>query len=163
VVREKNITVKVPPGVEHGTKILFTTEGEAGVNGGPAGDLYVVLSVKEHVFFERQGKDLYCVIPVSFPQAALGADIVVPTLDGEHKLNVPAGTQSGATLRIKNKGVPVLRGSGRGDLYVQVRVETPAKLSKTQKEMLHLLAETMQVENKPERKTLFSKVKDIFS
>jgi molecular chaperone DnaJ len=163
VVREKNITVKVPPGVEHGTKILFTGEGEAGINGGPAGDLYVVLSVKEHAFFERHGTDLYCVIPISFPQAALGADIVVPTLDGEHKLNIPAGTQSGATLRIKNKGVPVLRGGGRGDLYVQARVQTPAKLTKTQKEMLHLLAETMQVENKPERKTLFSKVKDIFS
>jgi len=163
VVREKSVAVKVPPGVEHGTKILFTCEGEAGVNGGPAGDLYVVLSVKEHAFFERQGKDLYCVIPISFPQAALGADIVVPTLDGEHKLNIPAGTQGGATLRIKNKGVPVLRGGGRGDLYVQVRVQTPTKLTRNQKEMLHLLSDSMQVENKPEHKTLFSKVKDIFS
>lgn len=163
VVREKLIPVKVPAGVEHGTKILFGGEGEAGLHGGPAGDLYVVLNVKEHSFFERQGKDLYCVVPISFPQAALGAEIEVPTLDGSHKLDIPAGTQSGATLRIKNKGVPVLRGSGRGDLYVQVRVQTPAKLSKTQKELLNQLAETMQVENKPERKTLYSKVKDIFS
>ena len=163
VVREKTIGVKVPAGVEHGTKILFTGEGEAGINGGPAGDLYVVLNVKEHAFFERQGKDLYCVVPLSFPQAALGAEIEVPTLDGAHTLSIPAGTQSGATLRIKNKGVPVLRGSGRGDLYVQVRVQTPAKLSKNQKELLNQLAETLQIENKPERKTLFGKVKDIFS
>jgi len=163
VVREKTIGVKVPAGVEHGTKILFTSEGEAGINGGPAGDLYVVLNVKEHAFFERQGKDLYCVVPLSFPQAALGAEIEVPTLDGAHTLSIPAGTQSGATLRIKNKGVPVLRGSGRGDLYVQVRVQTPAKLSKNQKELLNQLAETLQIENKPERKTLFGKVKDIFS
>ena len=163
VVREKTIAVKVPAGVEHGTKILFTGEGEAGINGGPAGDLYVVLNVKEHAFFERQGKDLYCVVPLSFPQAALGAEIEVPTLDGAHTLSIPAGTQSGATLRIKNKGVPVLRGSGRGDLYVQVRVQTPAKLSKNQKELLNQLAETLQIENKPERKTLFGKVKDIFS
>ncbi|HZR27699.1 MAG TPA: molecular chaperone DnaJ [Terriglobales bacterium] len=163
VVREKTIGVKVPAGVEHGTKILFTGEGEAGVNGGPAGDLYVVLNVKEHAFFEREGKDLYCVVPISFPQAALGAEITIPTLDGDHSLSIPAGTQSGATLRIKNKGVPVLRGSGRGDLYVQVRVQTPSKLTRNQKEMLYLLQDSLQVENKPERKTLFSKVKDIFS
>ena len=163
VVREKDITVKVPAGVEHGTKILFSGEGEAGVNGGPAGDLYVVLNVKEHAFFERQGTDLYCVVPISFPQAALGSDIEIATLDGNHPLHIPAGAQSGATLRIRNKGVPVLRGSGRGDLYVQVRVQTPSKLSKAQKELLQQLAESLQVENKPERKTLFSKVKDIFS
>jgi molecular chaperone DnaJ len=163
VVREKTIAVKVPAGVEHGTKILFNGEGEAGIHGGPAGDLYVVLNVKEHSFFERQGKDLYCVVPISFPQAALGAEIEVPTLDGANTLNIPAGTQSGATLRIKNKGVPVLHSSSRGDLYVQVRVQTPAKLSKNQKELINQLAETLQIENKPERKTLFGKVKDIFS
>ena len=163
VVREKNLTVKVPAGVEHGTKILFSGEGEAGINSGPAGDLYVVLNVREHALFERQGTDLYCVVPVSFPQAALGAEIEIATLDGNHTLHIPTGTQSGATLRIRNKGVPVLRGSGRGDLSIQIRVQTPSKLSRAQMELLQQLAETMQVENKPERKTLFSKVKDIFS
>jgi molecular chaperone DnaJ len=163
VLREKEITVKVPAGVEDGTKILFSGQGHAGPNGGPAGDLYVVLRVKEHAFFEREGKDLYCVVPVSFPQAALGADISLPTLNGEHKLSVPSGTQSGATLRIKNQGMPVLNSSARGDLFVEVRVQTPSKLSKVQKELLQQLADSLHVENRPERKTLFSKMKDIFS
>ena len=163
VLHEKTIPVKVPAGVEDGTKILFSGQGHAGLNGGPAGDLYVVLHVKEHVFFEREGKDLYCVVPISFPQAALGAEISLPTLDGEHKLSIPAGVQSGATLRLKNQGVPVLNGHGRGDLFVEVRVQTPAKLNKAQKELLQQLAATIQIENKPQPKTLFSKVKDIFS
>ena len=163
VVREKTVPVKVPAGVEDGTRILFSGEGHAGIQGGPAGDLYVRLRVKEHSFFERQGQDLYCAVPVSFPQAALGADITLPTLDGEHALHVPAGTQSGAVLRIKNKGVPVVRGHGRGDLMVEVRVQTPSKLNKQQKELLQQLSTTLQIENKPERKTLFTRVKDIFS
>ena len=163
MLREKTIPVKVPAGVEDGTKILFSGQGHAGLNGGPAGDLYVVLHVKEHAFFEREGKDLYCVVPISFPQAALGAEISLPTLEGEHKLSVPAGVQSGATLRLKNQGVPVLNGHGRGDLFVEVRVQTPGKLNKAQKELLQQLATTIQIENKPQRTTLFSKVKDIFS
>ena len=163
VLTEKDITVKVPAGVEDGTKILFSGQGHAGPNGGPPGDLYVVLRVKEHAFFEREGKDLYCVVPISFPQAALGADISLPTLNGEHKLPIPAGTQSGATLRIKGQGMPVLNSGGKGDLFVEVRVQTPAKLNKTQKELLQQLGDTLQVENRPERKTLFSKMKDIFS
>ena len=162
LLREKTIPVKVPAGVEDGTKILFSGQGHAGLNGGPAGDLYVVLHVKEHAFFEREGKDLYCRVPVSFPQAALGAEISLPTLEGEHKLSIPAGTQSGATLRLKNQGVPVLNGHGRGDLFVEVRVQTPSKLNKAQKELLQQFGATIPIENKPERKTLFSKVKDIF-
>ena len=163
VLREKEITVKVPAGVEDGTKILFSGQGHAGPNGGPAGDLYVVLRVKEHAFFEREGKDLYCVVPVSFPQAALGADISLPTLNGEHTLTVPAGTQSGATLRVKSQGMPVLNSGSRGDLFVEVRVQTPAKLSKAQKELLQQLSDSLHIENRPERKTLFRKMKDIFS
>ena len=162
VAREKTVTVKVPAGVDDGTRILFSGEGHAGVYGGPAGDLYVVLDVKEHAFFERQGKDLYCSVPVSFPQAALGAEITLPTLEGEHTLTIPPGTQSGATLRVKGKGVPAVRGHGRGDLFVEVRVQTPAKLTKQQKELLQELASALPVDNKPERKTLLRKVKDMF-
>lgn len=162
VIREKTVDVKVPAGVEHGTKILFSGEGETGINNGPAGDLYVALKVKEHSFFEREGRDLHCAVPISFPQAALGTELSIHTLDGECRLSVPAGSQSGTMLRIKGKGVPVLRGRGRGDVFVELRVQTPSKLTPQQKEILQQLGETLPVENKPERKTLFSKVKDIF-
>jgi len=133
VLRQKSIDAKVPAGVEDGTRIRFAGLGEGGVHGGPPGDLYIVLHVKEHPFFEREGNDLHCVVPISFTQAALGADITVPTLEGEHVLKVPEGTQSGTTLRIRGKGVPVLNSRSKGDLYVEVRVQTPAKLSKRQK------------------------------
>src|SRR5205085_11402987 len=107
--------------------------------GGPAGDLDIVVHGKEHPFFEREGNDLHCVIPVSFTQAALGTEIKVPTMDGEHNLKVPDGTQSGTTFRIRNKGVPVLNSHGKGDLFVEVRVQTPAKLNKRQRELLQEL------------------------
>ena len=162
VLRQKSIEAKVPAGVEDGTRIRFAGLGEGGVHGGPPGDLYIVLHVKEHPFFEREGNDLHCVVPISFTQAALGADITVPTLEGEHVLKVPEGTQSGTTLRIRGKGVPVLNSRSKGDLYVEVRVQTPAKLSKRQKELLQELEGTIRVENKPERRTLLGKVKDIF-
>jgi molecular chaperone DnaJ len=162
VLKQKSIDTKVPAGVEDGTRIRFAGLGESGLYGGPAGDLYVVLHVKEHTFFEREGNDLHCVVPVSFTQAALGAEITVPTLEGDHTLKVPEGTQSGATLRIRGKGVPVLNGRGKGDLYVEVRVQTPGKLSKRQRELLQELEGLTQVENKPERRTLLGKVKDIF-
>jgi molecular chaperone DnaJ len=162
VIREKALNVKVPAGVEDGTRILFSGEGHSGLCGGPPGDLYVRLHVKPHSFFEREGKDLYCVVPVSFPQAALGAEIKLPTLDGEHLLTVPPGTQGGAVLRVKNKGVPTMRGHGRGDLLVEIRVQVPGKMTKPQRELMQQLAEILPVENKPERKTLFSRVKDIF-
>jgi len=162
VLRQKSIEAKVPAGVEDGTRIRFAGLGEGGVHGGPAGDLYVVLHVKEHPFFEREGNDLHCVVPISFAQAALGAEITVPTLEGDHVLKVPEATQSGTTLRIRGKGVPVLNSRSKGDLYVEVRVQTPAKLSKRQKELLQELEGTIRVENKPERRTLLGKVKDIF-
>jgi molecular chaperone DnaJ len=148
--------------VEEGTRILFTGEGEAGVHGGPSGDVYVVLHVKEHPFFEREGKDLYCVVPISFSQAALGAEIKIPTLDGEASVKIPEGTQTGTNLRLRHKGVPVLNGNSRGDLFVEVKVQTPSKLTKRQRELLNELDADGKLENRPERRSLMSKVKDIF-
>jgi molecular chaperone DnaJ len=162
VLRQRTVDAKVPAGVEDGTRIRFSGLGEGGLHGGPAGDLYVVLHVKEHAFFEREGNDLHCVIPISFGQAALGAEIAVPTLEGEQMLKVPEGTQSGTTLRIRGKGVPVLNSRGKGDLFVEVRVQTPGKLNKRQRELLQELEGTIRVENKPQRRTLLGKVKDIF-
>ncbi len=161
-LKDGALEVKVPPGVEDGTRIRYSGQGEVGAGGGPAGDLYVVLTVKEHAFFEREGNDLHCVIPLSFPQMSLGAEISVPTLYGEHKLKVPEGTQTGTRFRIRHKGVPVLNATGKGDLYVEVRVHTPAKLTKRQRELLEELNEISKVENHPEKNSLFSKMKDIF-
>jgi len=163
LVRERAVETKVPAGVEDGTRIRFSGLGEAGAFGGPAGDLYVVLHVKEHAFFEREGNDLYCVVPVSFPQAALGTEIMVATMEGDYKLKIPEGTQSGTSFRIRNRGVPVLNGHGKGDLFVEVRVQTPGKLTKRQKELLNELAELSPVENKPQRRTLLGRMKDIFA
>jgi molecular chaperone DnaJ len=162
VQKERSVEVNVPAGVEDETRIRYQEQGEPGMSGGPRGDLYVVLHVAEHPFFERQGRDLYCVVPVSFPQAALGTEIPVPTLDGEHKLKVPEGTQSGTVFKLRNKGMPVVNSSARGDLFVDVRIETPKKLNKRQRELMQELAESIGVENKPQSRTLFSKVKDIF-
>jgi molecular chaperone DnaJ len=162
VTRERTVTVKVPAGVDEGARILYTGEGEAGVYGGPPGDLYVVLHAKEHSFFERDGKNLYCVVPVSFSQAALGAEIQVPTLENEHTLKIPEGTQTGTTFKLRNKGVPVLNGHGRGDQFVEVKVQTPAKLTKRQRELLQELHPTISVENKPVSRSLLGKVKEIF-
>jgi molecular chaperone DnaJ len=162
VLQSKTIDAKVPAGVEDGTRIRFSGVGEAGVHGGPPGDLYVVLHVKEHPFFQRQGTDLYCVVPISVTQAALGAEIQVPTLDGEHTLKIPEGTQSGTMLKLRNKGVPVLNGHGKGDLFIEVRVQTPTKLTKRQRELLQELQGITQVENKPQRHTLLGKMKDMF-
>jgi molecular chaperone DnaJ len=162
-VRERTVEAKVPAGVEDGTRIRFSGLGEAGAFGGPAGDLYVVLHVKEHAFFEREGNDLYCVVPVSFPQAALGTEITVGTMEGDYKLKIPEGTQSGTSFRIRNRGVPVLTGHGKGDLFVEVRVQTPGKLTKRQRELVSELGEISPVENKPQRRTLLGRVKDMFA
>ncbi len=162
VLRQKTVDAKIPAGVEDGTRIRFTGLGESGLHGGTPGDLYVVLHVKQHPFFEREGNDLHCMIPISFTQAALGAEISIPTLEGEHKLKVPDGTQSGARTRIRGKGVPVLNGHGKGDLFVEFHVQTPQKLSKRQRELLHELEGITKVENSPRHRTLLGKVKDIF-
>ncbi len=161
-VGERTIEVKVPSGIEDGTRIRYGSQGEAGVHGGPAGDLYIVLHVKEHAMFEREGRDLHCAVPVSFAQAALGAELNIPTLEGAEKLKIPEGTQSGTVFKLRNRGVPVLNGRGKGDLYVEVKVHTPAKLSKRQRELLEEFAATDGVENRPERSTILGKVKDIF-
>jgi molecular chaperone DnaJ len=163
VMRELKMNVKIPPGVEDGTRIRYSGEGEAGRFGGPRGDLYVVLTVRPHDFFERDGFDLHCVVPISFPQAALGAEIEIPSLDGEVTLRVPEGTQNGKEFRIRSEGVPHLNESGRGDLIVEVLIQTPKKLSRTQRELVRQLADTMAVENKPASRSMLNKMKDLFS
>jgi molecular chaperone DnaJ len=164
VEREKTIELRIPPGVDSGTRLRVTGEGEAGPNGGPAGDLYVVLDVKEHQFFERRGADLYCTIPLSVAQAALGTELQVPGLNGDEKLRIPEGTQSDAVFRVKGKGLPDPRGGGKGDLYYHVRVLTPTKLTREQRKLMEQLGVSLQVDNKPadRNSSIFEKVKDIF-
>jgi molecular chaperone DnaJ len=162
--REKTIELRIPPGVDTGTRLRVAGEGEPGSNGGPAGDLYVVLEVKEHPFFERRGADLYCTIPLSIAQATLGTELQVPGLAGEERLKIPEGTQSGAVFRIKGKGLADPRGGGKGDLYYHVRVLTPTKLTREQRKLIEQLGATLKVENKPadRNSSIFDKVKDIF-
>jgi molecular chaperone DnaJ len=164
IERDKTIDLRIPAGVDTGTRLRVPGEGEAGANGGPSGDLYVVLDVKEHPFFERRGADLYCTIPVSIAQAALGADLPVPGLNGEERLKIPEGTQSGAVFRIKGHGLADPRGGGKGDLYYHVRVLTPSKLTREQRKIMEQLGATLKVENKPAERgsSFFDKVKDIF-
>jgi molecular chaperone DnaJ len=164
VEREKTIELRVPPGVDTGTRMRVAGEGEPGPNGGPPGDLYVVLEVKEHSFFERRGADLYCTIPISIAQATLGAELQVPGLNGEERLKIPEGTQSGAVFRLKSKGLADPHGGGKGDLYYHVRVLTPTKLTRDQRKLIEQLGATLKVENKPadRNSSLFDKVKDIF-
>ena len=163
VEREHKLLVKVPAGVEQDTRIRYQGEGEAGRFGGPSGDLYVVLSVKKHKFFERDGDDLHCVIPISFPQAALGTELTIETLEGPEAIKVPEGVQSGREFRLRGKGVPHLNERGKGDLIVEVRVATPTKMSKQQKELIRQLSETMVVENEPHARGILEKMKDIFN
>ena len=146
VEKEKSLEIKIPAGVETGSRLRVSGEGEAGSNGGQTGDLYVIIHVKEHEVFERQGENLYAAVPVSFAQAALGAEINVPTLDGEESLSVPAGTQTGTVFRIRSKGMPVLGGRGRGDLFVAVTLITPKSLSKDQRKLFEQLAEIEDTE-----------------
>lgn len=162
--RERTIELRIPPGVDTGTRLRVQGEGEPGPNRGPAGDLYVVLEVKEHAFFERRGADLYCTIPLSISQASLGTELQVPGLTAEERLKIPEGTQSGAVFRIKGKGLPDPHGGGRGDLYYHVRVLTPTKLTREQRKIMEELDATLKVDNKPadRNSSLFDKVKDIF-
>jgi molecular chaperone DnaJ len=160
---EIKLKVKVPAGVEDGTRIRYGGEGDAGRGGGPKGDLYIVLSVRAHDFFERHGYDLHCVIPISFPQAAMGAEFEIPGIDGPVALKVPEGTQSGREIRVRGRGVPYLNERGNGDLIVKVVVQIPKKLSRAQREMVAKLAETMSVDNKPTAPGLIEKMKDLFS
>jgi molecular chaperone DnaJ len=164
VEREKTIELRIPAGVDTGTRLRVTGEGEPGPNGGPPGDLYVVLEVKEHTFFERRGADLYCTIPISIAQATLGVELQVPGLSGEEKLKIPEGTQSGAVFRVRGKGLSDPHGGGKGDLYYHVRVLTPTKLTREQRKLIEQLGASLKVENKPAERgsSIFDKVKDIF-
>jgi molecular chaperone DnaJ len=146
--QQRTLMVKVPPGVDDGSRIKLSGEGEAGARGGPSGDLYIDITVKEHDVFTRDGDDLLYALPVNVAQAALGAEVDVPTLDGTQKLRVPAGSQTGTVFRLKGKGVQHLRGSGRGDERVHLRVITPDSLTKRQRELFEELARTMETEKK---------------
>ncbi len=160
---EVKLNVKVPPGVEDGTRIRYGGEGDAGRAGGPKGDLYVVLSIRPHDFFERDGHDLRCVIPISFPQAALGAEFEMQGVDGPVSIKIPEGTQSGRELRIRGRGVPYLNAKGHGDLVVKVVVQIPRKLNRAQRELVAQLGEMMAVDNKPTSPGLIEKMKDLFN
>lgn len=160
---ERRLKVNVPPGVDNGTHLRLSQEGQAGYNGGPPGDLYVVLKVKEHPIFARDGSDIHCALPINIAQAALGAEIRIPTLDGSETLAIPEGTQHGARFRLRNLGMPQLNGNGRGDLYVHVEVKVPAKLTRDQRRLLETLAETLPADNQPKEKGIFDKVKDYFA
>jgi molecular chaperone DnaJ len=158
----RKLKVNIPPGVDEGTRLRLSGEGQPGGRGGPSGDLYVFLKVKEHAFFERQGTDLHCTIPINMGQAVLGAEIEVPTLDNPSKLRIPEGTQNGAQFRLRGKGVPMLNGGGRGDLFVHIDVKIPSKLSREQRKLMEQLRDTLPVDNSPAEKGLFEKVKDYF-
>ena len=163
VTRERTLSVNIPAGVEDGTRIRLAGEGEAGVRGGPAGDLYIFLSITSHQFFQRDGADLHCRVPVSMVTAALGGAFDVPTIDGgKTKVKVPEGTQSGRRFRLQGKGMPVLRSKQMGDMYVQVIVETPQKLSKRQKDLLAEFEKISSRETHPESAGFFTRVKDFF-
>ena len=163
VTSELKLNVKVPPGVEDGTRIRYSGEGDAGRAGGPKGDLYIVLAVRAHEFLDRKGNDLHCVIPISFPQASLGAEIEIPGIDGPVSLKIPEGTQSARELRIRGRGVPYLNEKGRGDLVVKVVVQIPKKLTRAQRDLIKELAESLSVENKPTSPGLLDKMKDLFN
>ncbi len=162
VHKEKTLELRIPAGVDNGSRLRVAGEGEAGPQGGPPGDLYVVIYVKEHEVFGRQENNIYCAIPISFTQAALGSDITVPTLEGEEKLRIPEGTHHGTIFRLKGKGIPSLNGRGRGDQFVTVNLVTPTKLTREQRKLLEKLAEISEVSNKPLEKKILDKVKDIF-
>ena len=160
---EVKLNVKVPPGVEEGTRIRYGGEGDVGRVGGPKGDLYVILSIRPHDYFERHGYDLQCVLPISFPQAAMGDEFEIPGIDGPVNIKIPEGTQSGKELHIRGRGVPYLNERGKGDLIVKVLVQIPRKLNRAQRELVSKLAESMAVDNKPTSPGLMEKMKDLFS
>ena len=168
VQKERKLTVRIPAGIATGQRMRLTGEGEAGAAGGPQGDLYVVIHVQDHPFFQREGNDLYCEIPLNFPTLALGGEITIPTLDGSEPFKIPEGTQTGSSFRVRSRGMPDVSGRGRGDLIVTVTAITPKKLTKDQKKLLAQLGATLPKEQfdptplQGEDKGLFDRVKDIF-
>jgi molecular chaperone DnaJ len=159
---EQTISVSVPPGIDEGTRLRLSGEGQAGISGGPPGDLYVVISVKPDERFEREGADIHHAVPISFPQAALGSEIELETLEGKAQLAIPAGTQSGKVLRMRGKGVRTLRSSGRGDLLVHVYVEVPTRLTARERELLEQFAEESGGLGAPASRGFLDKLRDIF-
>jgi molecular chaperone DnaJ len=163
VTRERALSVNIPSGVEDGTRIRLAGEGEAGVRGGPSGDLYIFLSISAHAFFQRDGADLHCRAPISMATAALGGEFEVPTIDGgKTRVKIPEGTQSGRRFRLQAKGMPVLRSKQVGDMYVQVVVETPQNLTKRQRELLAEFHKLSSNETNPESAGFFGRVKEFF-
>ena len=168
VARDRTLTVKIPAGIASGQRLRLSGEGEHGAGSGPPGDLYVIIHVRNHEFFHREGDDLYCELPVSVPALALGGSIEVPTLNGQHPLDIPAGTQSGTRFRLKGKGMPNVGGRGFGDLYVIVHAEIPRKLTKEQRQLLEQLAKSLgkasgaPVSSTDDGRPFFDRVKDIF-
>ncbi|MBA5724649.1 molecular chaperone DnaJ [Candidatus Liberibacter sp.] len=163
MAKEKLLSVNVPSGIEDGTRIRLSGEGEAGLQGGSPGDLYIFISVKKHQFFQRDGSDLYCVVPVYMTTAAIGGTFDVATLDATHsRVTVPEGTQTGKQFRLKGKGMPVVNSTRKGDLYVQIKVETPQKLNKRQRELLEEFEKISSKDNNPQSTGFFSRMKDFF-
>jgi molecular chaperone DnaJ len=163
VTRERTLSVNIPAGVEDGTRIRLAGEGEAGMRGGPAGDLYIFLSIKPHEFFQRDGADIFCRVPISMTTAALGGQLDVPTVDGgKTRVKVPEGTETGKQFRLKGKGMPVLRSKVMGDMYIQVEVETPKNLSTRQRELLEAFERESHGETSPHSAGFFTRVKEFF-
>ena len=163
VVEERSLSVNIPAGIEDGTRIRLAGEGEAGLRGGPSGDLYIFLSVKPHAFFQREGADLFCTVPISMTTAALGGKFEISTMDGtKSRVTVPEGTQQGREMRLRGKGMPLLRSSQFGDLYVRIAIETPQNLTKRQRELLTEFQALSSNENNPESAGFFSRMKGFF-
>jgi molecular chaperone DnaJ len=162
VQKDRSLSVNIPQGVETGTRIRLAGEGEAGLRGGPTGDLYIFIEVADHPIFQRDGSNLFCRVPVSMAEAALGGDIEVPTIDGgRSRVKVPEGSQSGKQMRLRGKGMPALRGGAWGDMFIEIAVETPVNLTSRQKELLREF-DRLSEENNPESKNFFSKVKSFW-
>ena len=159
---KKNLEVKIPAGIGDDQSIALRGQGDAGANGGPAGDVIVIVTVRPDPMFERDGYDVWVTEPITYSQAVLGADIVVPTVDGKVEYTVPEGTQSGTTFRLRGKGIQYVGGRGRGDEYVKVTVEIPKKLNRTQREALQAFENTLKEENYEQRKGFFKNLKDKF-
>jgi molecular chaperone DnaJ len=163
VTKERTLSVSIPAGVEDGTRIRLAGEGEAGLRGGPSGDLYIFLSIKPHEFFQRDGADIFCRVPISMVTAALGGSIEVPTVDGgKTRVKVPEGSETGKQFRLKGKGMPVLRSKTNGDMYIQIEVETPKNLTRRQRELLQEFEKESKGDNSPTSTGFFSRVREFF-
>lgn len=161
--KEKALSVNIPAGVETGTRIRLSGEGEVGLRGGPPGDLYIFIEVQDHAIFQRDGMDLFCRVPVSMTKAALGGEVEVPTIDGgRSRVKVPEGSQSGRQMRLRSKGMPALRGTGQGDMYIELVVETPVKLTSEQKELLRQFEDSCAKSNNPNATGFFDRVKSFW-